>query len=188
MSLKFTILGMLMGRPLHGYDLKRFLSPGLPPNRRVNDGVLYPLLKKMESEGLIRKELVRVGNTPERHLVHPTRKGEDTFFAWLQSDSFEEDEVKYNFFLGHPFLSKLLFFERLDAAEILKKLTRQREFAIRKREEFQRIRGGMIERDVSLYRIAILDLGTTQNEEKVRWLERLIEDLKLRGDGKKTRH
>jgi DNA-binding PadR family transcriptional regulator len=178
-SLKHTILGLLIDRPMHGYDLKRFLSPGLPSHRLVNDGVLYPLLKKLESEDLIRKERVQVGNTPQRHLLHPTSKGREAFFTWLESDSFEEDEVKYDFFLGHPFLNKCLFFEQLGKAAILEKLIAQREFALSKREEFQRIREGMVQRGVSLFRIAILDLGMAQHDEKILWLERLIEDLRL---------
>ena len=165
--------------PMHGYDLKRVLSPGLPSHRLVNDGVLYPLLKRMEREELIRKETLQVGNAPQRHLLHPTSRGREVFFAWLESDAFEEDEVKYDFFLGHPFLNKCLFFERLDKDAILEKLIGQRAFALAKRAEFQRIREGMVQRGVSLFRIAILDLGMAQHDQKILWLERLIEDLRL---------
>ena len=103
MSLKCTILGLLIDKPMHGYRLKRLLSPGLAKDKLVNDGVLYPLLKKMEREELIRKEVVQVDNAPQRHLLHPTSRGRETFLAWLHGDAFEDDEVKYDFFLGHPF-------------------------------------------------------------------------------------
>jgi DNA-binding PadR family transcriptional regulator len=158
-SLKCTILGLLIDKPMHGYQLKRVLSPGLSNDKLVNDGVLYPLLKKMEREGLVRKEVVQGENAPPRHLFRPTGKGREAFFDWLGSDTSEEDEVKYDFFLGHPFLNKCLFFDRLEPGTVVEKFINQKERALAKRREFQRIRDGMARRGVRRFRIAILDLG-----------------------------
>lgn len=53
MALRHIILGLLVDRPDHAYALKHRLSPGLPRERLVNDGVLYPLLAKLQEEGLV---------------------------------------------------------------------------------------------------------------------------------------
>ena len=64
--MKYPILGFLTERPMHGYELKAALSPALPREQRVNDGVLYPLLRRLESEGLIRGRRERGSGGRER--------------------------------------------------------------------------------------------------------------------------
>lgn len=177
MSLKYTILGLLIDKPTHGYDLKQALSPTLSRHRLMNDGVLYPLLAKMEKEGLVRSKVEKGEKRPNRHVFHPTARGRQVFFEWLRGSAFEEDQVTYDFFLGHPFLSKCVFFKHLSREEICGKLRAQRESAVAKLETFNRIREGMVERGVDPFRIAILDLGIAQHREKIRWLETLSEEL-----------
>ncbi|HJX62052.1 MAG TPA: PadR family transcriptional regulator, partial [Dehalococcoidia bacterium] len=66
MSLKNTILGILIDKPRHGYELKQALSPGLPRRRLMNDGILYPLLARMEKEGLVRSRVEPGDGRPDR--------------------------------------------------------------------------------------------------------------------------
>ncbi|MFD2397937.1 PadR family transcriptional regulator [Prauserella oleivorans] len=53
MALRHLVLGLLTDRPDHAYALKARLAPGVPREQRVNDGVLYPLLAKLEAEGRV---------------------------------------------------------------------------------------------------------------------------------------
>jgi DNA-binding PadR family transcriptional regulator len=176
-SLKHTILGILVDRPRHGYDLKRALSPALPRRRLVNDGILYPLLARMEKEGLVRSRVERGDGRPDRRVFELTESGRGLFFDWLRGPAFEEDEVSYDFFLGHPFLTKCMFFKHLAPEEVRAKVAAQAETAAAKLETFHQIRAGMVERDVDPFRIAILDLGIDQQREKIRWLEKLSNEL-----------
>ena len=73
--MKYSVLGFLIDQPMHGYELKRALSPALPPRQQVNDGVLYPLLKRLEAEGLVRKRVERGRGGRDRHVFHPTAEG-----------------------------------------------------------------------------------------------------------------
>ena len=148
MSLKYTILGVLMDKPRHGYDLKHALSPALPRQRLMNDGILYPLLARMEKEGLVHSRVERGNGRPDRHVFEPTAAGRRVFFDWLRGPAFEEDEVSYDFFLGHPFLTKCMFFKHLSREEVRAKLAAQAETASAKLETFYRIREGMAERSV----------------------------------------
>ena len=176
-SLKHTILGILVDRPRHGYDLKRALSPALPRQRLMNDGILYPLLARMEKEGLVRSRVEPGDGRPDRRVFELTEGGRQVFFDWLRGPAFEEDEVSYDFFLGHPFLTKCMFFKHLSLDEVRAKLMAQAETAAAKLETFHQIRAGMVERDVDPFRIAILDLGIDQQREKIRWLEKLGNEL-----------
>src|SRR5919198_803326 len=120
--MKHAILGFLIDQPMHGYELKRALSPALPADRRVNDGQLYPLLKKMEAEGLISGRVERRNQGPDRKVFHPTERGRRAFQRWRESPELEEDEITYDFLIGHPFLTKCFFFARLSSAAVSSKL------------------------------------------------------------------
>src|SRR5258706_7725123 len=47
------VLGELMDGPHHGYSLREILSRMLGPFRQISWGVLYPLIRQLEREGLI---------------------------------------------------------------------------------------------------------------------------------------
>jgi DNA-binding PadR family transcriptional regulator len=172
--MRYPVLGFLTDRPMHGYELKAALSPALPRERRVNDGVLYPLLRRLETEGLIRGRREHGGGR-ERVVYRATAAGRREFAAWLATSAGEEDEVTYDFLVGHPFLTKCLFFGRLDEEQVAAKLERQLEQSRAKLAEFRRIRRGMEERGVDRYRIDVLDLGVAQQQARVRWLQQMLE-------------
>jgi DNA-binding PadR family transcriptional regulator len=178
---KHAILGFLVDQPMHGYELKRKLSPALPRERRVNDGVLYPLLRRMEDEGLLRKRVERGESGRDRNVFHVTARGRREFERWLQSPDDEADEATYDFLVGHPFLTKCLFFAKLDPEGVTRKLAAQLEDSRRKLETFQAIREGMVARDVDAYRIAVLDLGIAQQKERLRWLKRMVDSTTADG-------
>ena len=169
--LPFVILGFLIDEPRHGYDLKRVLSPALGRDRQLNDGVLYPLLAKLTRDGWVRRSIEREGGRA-RHVYAATARGRREFAAWLATAVDEEDEVTYDFLVGHPFLAKCIFFARLRPAARRAKLTAQRAAAEAKLASFRSIRAGMVERRVDPFRVAVLDLGIAQQREKIRWLRR----------------
>lgn len=175
MSVKMAILGLLLAQPMHGYLLKRKLSPALSRDKQLNDGVLYPLLGGLERDGLIRKKVETGDGRRKRNTFSVTAKGRHAFQRWLQGDEFEEDEVTYDFFLGHPFLAKCMFFDALPADQVRAKIAAQRASTEAKLAAFRAIRKGMVERSVSPYRVAILDLGMAQQRAKLRWLGKLAE-------------
>jgi DNA-binding PadR family transcriptional regulator len=178
--MKYSVLGFLIDQPMHGYALKRALSPALPPKQQMNDGVLYPLLKRLETDGLVRKRVERGKGGRDRHVFHPTAKGRRLFEQWLAGADDESDEVTYDFLLGHPFLTKCLFFNRLSPDEVLVKFEDQLADCTAKGEAFRTIRARMVGRGVDVHRVAVLDLGIAQQKEKERWLKRMIRESQQR--------
>jgi DNA-binding PadR family transcriptional regulator len=47
------VLGKLMHRPMHGYMLQSIINAAVGPFRRLSWGTLYPLLRRLEQDGLI---------------------------------------------------------------------------------------------------------------------------------------
>jgi DNA-binding PadR family transcriptional regulator len=187
MSLKHAIVGLLLERPMHGYELKRVLSPALSRADQMNDGVLYPLLARLQREGLVSRRVVAGARRPARHVIHSTKKCERAFIAWLESDAGESDEVAYDFLIARPFLAKYMFFDRLQPDLARRKLEGQLASARVKLDAFAAIRRGMVRRRVARHQLAILDLGITHQRQTIRWLERLVAGPRRR-PRRKERH
>ena len=90
MSVKHIILGSLMNGPAHGYSLRSGMVSKVMEEFGINDGQLYPLLKKMTAEGLIEKEIEYRDSGPNRHNYHITPAGRSEFIEWLKGNDEEE--------------------------------------------------------------------------------------------------
>src|SRR2546426_7075548 len=101
--MKQAILGFLIDQPMHGYELKCALSPALPREQRVNDGVLYPLLKRMEAEGLISGRVERRDGAPDRRGVPTTAAGRRVFGGGVGRAAHEPDANAHHFIAAAPF-------------------------------------------------------------------------------------
>jgi len=121
MALRHVILGLLVDRPDHAYALKHRLSPGLPREQLVNDGVLYPLLAKMETDGLAHSVERPGRNGRARRVYLVTPAGRTEFRRWLRSDEDEQGPPIYEAFVAQP-LAKLLFAGHLSPSELRDKL------------------------------------------------------------------
>ncbi len=159
---------------MHGYELKRVLSPASPTTQLLNDGVLYPLLKSMERDGLIGKRVERVGKAPSRNVYRPTKRGREEFASWLHSADSEQDEVAYDLTFGHGFAAKCLFFGEVGDEQVRAKLRAQLETSTEKLRTIERTRAGLLAGGVDRYRIAALDLGVMQQHAKLEWIEKTI--------------
>jgi DNA-binding PadR family transcriptional regulator len=55
---EFLVLGRLANAPMHGYMIAKIIEKIMGPFRHVQWGALYPILNRLEREGLIRAEEV----------------------------------------------------------------------------------------------------------------------------------
>ena len=92
--LEAVVVGLLSERPAHGYELKARLGPGLPREAQLNDGVLYPLLARLERRGLASSSEERSGGR-RRRVYAATAGGDAAFREWLLSDRDEDAVVGY---------------------------------------------------------------------------------------------
>jgi DNA-binding PadR family transcriptional regulator len=112
MNSQDAILGMLMKHSLSGYEIKQIFEQRFSYFFQASYGTIYPMLGKMEREGLITKENVIQEGRPNKHLYTITDKGKQQFFAYLNSplkdDTFKSD-----------FLMRLYFGEFVDEENII---------------------------------------------------------------------
>jgi len=77
------ILGELMEEPQSGYFLRNALQVSLGHHRKVSYGVIYPLLEKLEKDGLV--EVTSVGSDGKNKKVATiTEKGKKRFFELMK--------------------------------------------------------------------------------------------------------
>ena len=172
--MKYSVLGFLIDQPMHGYALKRALSPALPPRAA---GERRHALSAAEAwrRGLVRKRVERGdGGRDRTSSTRPPKAGARSS-EWLRSTDDEGDEVAYDFLLGHPFLTKCLFFGRLDAGEVAAKLEEQLAESAAKLETFKAIGAAWSSADVDPLPHRGARPRNRAAEGEVRWLKRMIE-------------
>jgi DNA-binding PadR family transcriptional regulator len=101
MDVKFPILGFLMEAEATGYDLKQRFQDPVGFFYRVSDGSIYPALKKLAHDGLVKLRTERRGRRA-RKIYAITPRGRAHFRRMLREPAqplfvFDESQVKIYF-------------------------------------------------------------------------------------------
>jgi len=81
---KYALLGMLSMSPMSGYDIKKLTDFSISHFWSENFGHIYPVLKKMEADGLVTKEVEETSGKPNRNIYSITPMGTEELVNWLQ--------------------------------------------------------------------------------------------------------
>ena len=106
MDVQSVLLGFLMRSSMTGYDLRKAFSMSFSFFSGLSYGSIYPSLKKMESRGLISKQVEIQDGTPNRKVYTITEAGKRVFLDALRSP-FVPEQPK------NAFLMRLFFFAHL---------------------------------------------------------------------------
>ncbi len=178
MSVKHIILGSLMSGPAHGYSLRSAHALKVMEEFGINDGQLYPLLKKMTAEGLVEKEIEYRDDGPNRHNYNITPAGRVEFIAWLKGTDEEERGFRYEMIRKDGFLNKCMYFGFLEADFSAEKVIRQileTELTI---DDFTKAYEDMKSRNFDSLHLMIVRYCIMSQETRLRWLIELKEELK----------
>jgi len=77
--LELATLGLLQKEPLHGYKLKQQLEQFISGCISVNYGAIYPLLKRLEKQGMLTLSLTEGEGGGKRKIYAITEKGRKRF-------------------------------------------------------------------------------------------------------------
>ncbi|MBV9328203.1 MAG: helix-turn-helix transcriptional regulator [Chloroflexi bacterium] len=126
MSLKYGVLGLLTGEPLHGYEVKNRFEAMLGGTWDVNIGQIYTTLQRLERDGLVRP----VGPRGDRgKLVYELApEGRKALDEWLAQPNVGPQQLHEDFYV------KLLLATRIANGDLPQMLARQ------KRAYLQRLR------------------------------------------------
>lgn len=121
LTMEYALLGLLCEQPMHGYTIHQRIQAGQDYGLvwRVKQGMLYAMLARLESEGLLASSVETQGARPPRKLYCLTAKGETVLHAWLQTPVSNGRDFRLEF------LTKLYFAERAGARTALTLIRRQ---------------------------------------------------------------
>jgi DNA-binding PadR family transcriptional regulator len=174
MSIEYTILGVVIEAPTHGYSIKKHLVESYSKDFGLNDGQLYPALSRLESRGWITKEVVPQRTSPPRHLYHATAEGKKAFYAWLREAYPSEERARYDYLFKNDFLQKCGFFHHLDPGEV-EMLARQKLEDVRRRlADLEGVLRRMEARDMTPYRRMVVEYGIRYQRMWRDWLSGLL--------------
>lgn len=172
MSLKYSILGLLHYRDMHGYRIKEHIERNFGHMWSINFGQIYPNLKKMYQENLISMEqVVQAGvKGPPRKLYSITQKGRDEFQNWLSS--LPEKEM----LLRDPFLMRFVFFGFGNPKRSLEIIEGQ--IRLYEKQKNRRLQNHEKWKQSDIYVSQIVVLGIKMNEMMLNWLKETYEKIK----------
>lgn len=177
MATKHIILGALMNGPAHGYLLRSGNTVKVLEEFGINDGQLYPLLKKMTGEGLIRKEIEYRESGPNRHNYHITDNGRKEFISWLTGSEGEERSFRYEMIRKDEFLHKCMYFSILDATASAEKIRHhiiETETTI---VDFKKAYDDMNSRNFNRLHLMIVKYCIMNHETRLNWLREIEKDF-----------
>lgn len=164
------LLAMADGGASHGYDLSRHFQDGqsLGDVLRLEPGMLYHHLKKLEREGWIESATEAQVTRPARRTHRLTESGRAELGRWFAEPVAHTREIRLEF------LVKVYFVRALDAERLPLLLREQREVLQRLAESLDR---QMAEIDVDSpgpdreYRRAVIALRSVQTRAAIDWLD-----------------
>jgi DNA-binding PadR family transcriptional regulator len=171
--LELAVLGLLHDTPMHGYELRKRLNVLLGPFRALSYGTLYPALKSLLADGLIREAGHLDGPAPAlagkraRIVYELTAEGKERFDSLVRQPgpaAWEDGTFDVHF----------AFFARTDAATRLQILEGRR---TRLQERLEGVRQSMARTRERLdaYTLELQRHGLESVEREVRWLTELID-------------
>ena len=84
--LELSILYLLKKQKSSLYAIKKNLDEKFPYLYSSSMGAIYPLIKKMEKEGLINQKITYTKGGLKKSVISITKKGEEVFFSRMLED------------------------------------------------------------------------------------------------------
>lgn len=119
--IRLVVLGLLIQRPMHGYELQRQLEVGYAAHwAGILPGSIYHALKKMEMEGLVAIKVTEQTGLRMRAIYAITESGREEFRRLLQETWRTPQSV-----FPRGLYTALAFLTELPVGEVRKALSEQ---------------------------------------------------------------
>jgi DNA-binding PadR family transcriptional regulator len=159
------LLGLLEGRPRHGYELRREYDSRFSDARPVKSGQVYSTLSRLERDGRVDPVGEEAGRGPERKLYAITNPGRAELERWLL-----EPEPAAPYLQNVLFMKVVLALTSGRSAQVVLDAQRERHLAEMQaltREKRDRDLLGTLRADFALFHL----------EADLRWIEMTVARL-----------
>lgn len=179
MSYSLVILGLLMEKPRHAYEIKQMIQlQGMDQYIRLSGGGLHYHLGKLLQPGYIElEETNREGNYPERQVYRITHLGRDYFLEQLR-ETLVDVEARRQY---DPLDAALVFAGSLPLPEVIAYIEYQAYLyrTIATRLRLIRNFTQSLEKNQVSYVEWVIDHSIHRKESEIAWLEKVASQLKF---------
>lgn len=158
-----ALLGLLYGKPGHGYDLHRTVLADLGEVWHLSQSQAYAILKRLESQGDIAAKEIQQAKRPARQLLRMTAQGRRRFLKWLATPNGGSTRA-----IRMEFVTRLYFLRALMPDRVNSAIDQQMGEAALHLERLRRARAALATEKV--YSRMSLDLRIRQLEVVLEWL------------------
>jgi DNA-binding PadR family transcriptional regulator len=113
-SPEFALLGFLIAKPSHGYDLHQRFVTELGHVWHMSQSQAYAILKRLEQHGDVNAQVVQQDKLPARQILHITAQGRRRFNEWMGDISGNSRSIRLEF------LSRLYFSQIYTPEKVMK--------------------------------------------------------------------
>ena len=169
MYVDILILANLIVRPQHGYELKKHVEQVLGPEVSLNNGMLYPALRRFEEMGAVERTVERQQGKPDRHIYAITLLGREVLHDLLLE--FPPEVARNN----TEFMVRASFFDTLEPDERLDILTARQAMLRRSLEHHEAILAMVRAEQVTLppYAQRVMEFQERQTRDEIAWIDEL---------------
>jgi len=96
---RFALLGLLLDKPAHGYDLARRFASGSALGDVIHLSLshLYALLARLERDGLVVGEVQDAGALPQRRVYRLSEFGREAVECWIDEPVSHQRDMRIDF-------------------------------------------------------------------------------------------
>ena len=174
---EYPVLGILLGGPLHGYEMCRRLGEGIGSIWRLGKSQIYALLAKLEREGLVIHERVGQDNLPAKNIFSLTPEGGEVVKEWLEQPVHHIRDMRLEF------LTKLWFARQASPDRERLLIEKQLGVCREKAKVLERLKescGNQVE-------ALSIDFRVTVIKATVSWLEDLLDSIEIGNPNERKR-
>ncbi len=174
MPLSHAILGFLEYKPMSGYDLKKFFDQSIAHFWSATQSHIYKALENLESEGMVRSQVIQQEGKPNRKQYQITDAGRTELRRWLSAPlPVEGPRAAWliQVFFAHNLANEEianLFDKRIESLRTHLSHCRLAQKSID--ENYKKVG---VKRLQSLWQLT-LDYGIAHYENEIGWLERTL--------------
>lgn len=166
------VLGMLLDRPMHGYEISRHIkAEGVTNWFDISTAAVYYSLNKLSRLSLISEARSRVGSS-EKSVYRVTEQGREEFFAGMEETLTSKEPIHSEYDLGIFLLNKL---PQARAQELLEeRLSFLTDWFAYLEQELEKERAD----DGKPLQVAILEHSVAYASMEIDWLTGIINQLR----------
>ncbi len=178
MYVEIIILAILDTRPQHGYEIKKNVEQVHAPEFTLNNGQLYPALRRFEEMGAIEREVERQQGKPDRHIYRLTDLGREILHDMVCEfpPELARNEIE--------FVVRVAFFDHLEPEERLHILARREAVLRQSLDHHARIRA-MEEAEhglLSPFASSTMTFRQQRTQHELEWIEEMRRNMSPAND------